>query len=311
MKKLYADLLLFLTAILWGSTFVFQKKATNMYAFNFNTLRFFIAAIVMGIAYVLFSKKKSMHTVQKNTPQYAGIISGLLLALGINLQQVALIESSAGKAGFLTGLYVVFVPLLGIFLRHAITSIQWFSTILAVVGLYFMSLRDTFTLQTSDILLILGAVVWAGHILYIEHVSKHYNTFLLAIRQYFFCGLFSFIAGVLLYSYSFGTTFSPIHDFVQSLVLILQQAPHTWQPILYAAIISTSIGFSLQIYAQRYTSPMHTSLIISLEAVFAALFGALLLHETMSSRETIGAILIFIAMILSQMFFPKPATKNT
>ncbi len=307
MKKIFADFLLFITAVLWGSTFIFQRIATlHMEAFSFNAARFLLAAITMFIAVLIWEGKNTHEKPAQSTYllRFSGVLGGALLAVGINLQQIALAFTTVGKAGFLTGLYVILVPIIGFFISHKITTTQWISTILATIGLYFMSIQKGFSLEIGDALVIISAFIWALYILYLNSTSKHRPTMSFAMEQYFYCGLISLIAGLVSSMYKSSMQNSSIgllDSVMQFFTSLYQQSTLVWHSIAYAALLSTCVGFSLQVYAQRYTPATHAALIISLEAVFAALFGALLLHEVLSPRESLGAILIFSAMILAQI----------
>ncbi len=306
-KRVFSDFILFIISIIWGTAFVFQKAAsTKIDGIHFNILRFLISAIAMFIIHIFFFPlKKKKKLLPSTALQYhlLYLAGGALLAIGINLQQIALLYSSAGKAGVITGLYVVLVPIIGVCMGYRNTLIQWISAFLAIVGLYFMSIHGTFYLKKEDTLLIFNAVTWALYILYVGHVSHKLHTISFAMWQYLYCSILSIIISIIVSSFSIKTSF--LHSLFLLPSLLIEGFLSAWESILYTSIIATCIGFSLQIYAQKNTPASHTALIISLEAVFAMVFGVLILNEYPSPREIIGATIIFTAIILSQVYGQK------
>lgn len=306
-QKLRADLILFGCAAIWGSGFVFQKKASlSMDPLSYNAARFLIAAAVMYGAYNFIRRMKTSRGKTIAPPRgrwQDAIISGVLLFVAINTQQIGITTSSVGKAGFITGLYVVLVPIIGVFIAHRISALQVISVAIAATGLYFLSVTSGFTITFGDTALLINACMWALYILYVDIISKRNDTILFAARQYFVCALVS-LAGGLMYNAAGGAFVGK--SLADALSALLAQVSDARGSLLYNGLASTCVGFSLQIYAQQHAPPTHVSVIISLEAVFAMFFGFMMLREIPTGRELFGASLMFSAIILGQLFPPKP-----
>jgi drug/metabolite transporter (DMT)-like permease len=211
-----------------------------------------------------------------------GFLAGIILFAGASLQQIGIVYTTAGKAGFITGLYVVLVPLLGMFFRHATGIWRWFGVILAVTGLYFLSVTGSFRIELGDLLVILSAFFWAFHVLLIARISPRVNAVLLSIIQYLFCASFSLAASL----------FSETLDGGMML--------RAWLPIVYGGVCSVGIGYTLQVVAQKEAHPAHAAIILSMEGVFAVLGGFLLLGERLLPRGILGCALMFAGMLVSQ-----------
>ena len=219
---------------------------------------------------------------------HTGLLLGSILFIGAALQQIGLVYTTAGKAGFITGLYVIIVPFIGLFLSMHIGRNAWAGAILATLGLYFLSMRGDLTFSYGDLLVFIGAFFWALHILFVGRVAQHHNVFHLATLQFGICALFSLIAAAI--------TETPSFSHLQG------AAPS----IIYSGIFSAAIAFTLQIYAQKNTPETHAAIIFSLEAVFAALAGWALLNETLTPREGFGCGLMLAGMLLAQFTTKKP-----
>jgi len=279
-----ADALLLLAAFIWGTTFVAQRTGMDyVEPFTFNAARFLLGALIL----FPIALKYPLQNPLRQTCQ-TGVILGSILFIGAALQQIGLVYTTAGKAGFITGLYVIIVPFMGLFLSLRIGRNAWVGALLATVGLYFLSIRGDFTFSYGDLLVFIGAFVWALHILFVGRVAPHHNVFHLATLQFGICACFSFIAAL------FTETTSLIH---------LQGAASS---IVYSGIFSAAIAFTLQIYAQKNTPETHAAIIFSLEAVFAALAGWAVLNETLTSREGFGCGLMLAGMLLAQFDTKKP-----
>lgn len=278
-KQTYkADALLLLAAFIWGTTFVAQRTGMDhVEPFVFNAARFLLGAIIL----FPIALKNPLQNPFRQT-FHTGLLLGAILFFGAALQQIGLVYTTAGKAGFITGLYVIIVPFIGLFLSMHIGRNAWVGAILATVGLYFLSMRGDLTFSYGDLLVFIGAFFWAAHILFVGRVAQHHNVFHLATLQFGICALFSFIAALI--------TESP------SLSNLQGAAP----AIIYSGIFSAAIAFTLQIYAQKHTPETHAAIIFSLEAVFAALAGWALLHETLTPREGLGCGLMLAGMLIAQ-----------
>ncbi len=293
-KTIRANLLLVLTAMLWGAAFVAQSTAMDEIGpFIFNGVRMLIGSIVLiPVLYVV-------NRIEQKKPDYkpmtkadwkvliiGGVICGVALFSASTFQNYGLLYTGAGKAGFITTLYVVLVPILGlIFLRQKNHWLTWLYAGIAVVGFYFLALGDGFgNINKGDMLVLVCAILFAVHILIIDHFSTRANGVALSCIQFFICGVISIVASL-------------IFKEDISLVTMLEAK---WS-ILYAGICSCGIAYTLQIVAQKDTDPTVAALLMSLESVFAALFGWLILKEQLSSSEYLGCAIVFLAVILSQI----------
>ncbi len=290
-----SDLLLLLAAAIWGFAFVAQRIGMDYIGpFTFNGIRFALGALSL-VPLAVFNRKQPLSTARtafksKAAFLYGGLLAGTVLFAGASLQQVGLIYTTAGKAGFITGLYVVIVPMLGLLGRQRTDAGTWLGALLAVWGLYLLSIKSaTFAISTGDLLEIIGAVFWAVHVIVIGWLSPRTDTVRLAITQFAVCSLLSL-----------GTAF-----FIEtvSLAAIRQAAI----PILYGGLLSVGVAYTLQVVVQRRAHPSHAAIILSLEAVFAALGGWVVLNETLSLRAGIGCALMLAGMLLSQLWGMKTA----
>jgi drug/metabolite transporter (DMT)-like permease len=287
-STLKSDLLLLLTAAIWGFAFVAQRVGMeHVGPFTFNGIRFALGSLslVPLLFWQLNGKPSPLPSAEGFGPALrGGCIAGLFLFTGASLQQVGLVYTTAGNAGFITGLYVVIVPLIGLLFRQRSTAGAWLGAGLAAVGLYFLSVTDQFTIAWGDFLELLGAFFWAGHVLVIGHFSPRVSAIRLAITQFAICSILSL---------STATVVETIR-----LSNILQAAV----PILYGGLASVGIAYTLQVVAQKNAHPAHAAILLSLEAVFAAIGGWLMLGEILSVRGLFGCALMLAGMLLSQLW---------
>lgn len=296
-KKMQSNILLLLTAIIWGSAFVAQKSGMDyVEPFTFNGIRTFIGGLVL-IPVIFFMEKKNppeeisrKEKTKKNKELLiGGICCGLALFAASSLQQFGVSYTTAGKAGFITTLYVVFVPIISVLLRKKVRPIMWLCVAMGAVGLYLLCMTDaSFRLTFGDTLVLLCAVAFAVHILTVDHFSPKMDGIKLSCIQFLTVGIVSMVC-------MFIFEHPDIHAILDCAV-----------PLLYAGVLSCGLGFTFQVVAQKHAEPTVASLLMSLESVFAVVFGALLLHETMSMRELSGCLIIFIAVIISQLPEKKP-----
>ena len=292
--------LLFLTAVVWGVAFVAQSVGMDYVGpFTFNCIRCLIGAVVLvPCIWFLDGWKQrpdgaSCGRESAGAPSGAsdgshallagGICCGLALFVASNLQQIGIQYTTVGKAGFITALYIVMVPVFGIFLKKRAGIRVWVSVALAVAGLYLLCITDRLALGKGDILVLLCAVVFAVHILVVDHFSAKADGVRMSCIQFLVCGLLSGVCMLI--------TEHP------EMPLILQ----AWQPILYAGVFSCGVGYTLQIVGQKGTDPTVASLILSLESVVSVLAGWLLLGQRLSVRELGGCVLMFAAILLAQL----------
>ena len=289
--------MLLLTAIIWGSAFVAQKSGMDyVEPFTFNGIRTFIGGLVL-IPVIFFMEKKNPpeeisrdeKTKKNKELLIGGICCGLALFAASSLQQFGVSYTTAGKAGFITTLYVVFVPIISVLLRKKVRPIMWLCVAMGAVGLYLLCMTDaSFRLTFGDTLVLLCAVAFAVHILTVDHFSPKMDGIKLSCIQFLTVGIVSMVC-------MFIFEHPDIHAILDCAV-----------PILYAGMLSCGLGYTFQVVAQKHAEPTVASLLMSLESVFAVVFGALLLHETMSMRELSGCLIIFIAVIISQLPEKKP-----
>lgn len=277
-SRLKADLALFLVAVIWGSAFVAQRVAAlHESVFVFNGLRFLLAAFVI-LPFIRPRWKPDRKTI------LLVIVAGAILFAGSALQQAGMRYTTAGNAGFITGLYVVFVPvILGIFWRERPHWLIWIAVLFAALGVFFLSTSgETFRQRRGDDLELAGALFWALHVIVIAKFAPQVSILQFAAGQNLVCGALNLLTGLLV-------------EYPQP-----GQLAGLWWSIAYAGIISVGIGYTLQVAAQRYTPATDAALIMSAEAVMAALFGYLLLGETLNPVQLVGCALIMAAILLAQ-----------
>ena len=289
-----------LAALIWGTAFVAQDVcADTIGTFTFNAVRYFIAVLALLVLIAV------LHAVHKDRPQpteaekcagrkqlwLGGFCCGTALAIASNFQQAGITAGTdAGKAGFLTALYVVLVPVFGLFFRRRVSLPVWIAVALSVVSLYLLCIKGSFRLAAGDLLVLVCAVCFAVHILVIDHFGATCDGVKLSCIQFLFAGSWSAVCML-------------IFDNVDLHVLLSNILP-----LLYMGVFSCGIGYTLQILAQKDSNPTVVTILLSLESVFAVIAGAIVLHQSMSAREYIGCVLMFIAVLLAQI--PMPAKKR-
>jgi drug/metabolite transporter (DMT)-like permease len=285
-KRLKADLTLLAVAAIWGSAFVAQRLGNEQVGpFTFNGVRFPIGSLVLLPA-IVWRRRTGTESKMECAELRAGIILGLLLFGGASLQQLGLVQTTAGKGGFITGLYVVIVPLLlALIWRQRVRWNNWLGAVLAVGGLFLLSLsgQEVLRLAPGDSWVLAGAFLWALHVIAVGRFASGYNPLRLALIQYAVCGLLS------------GGT-----------ALVVEWG--TWDrlsaampAILYAGVLSTGLAYTGQIVAQRHTLPADAAIIMSMEAVFATLAGWLILGERLTGQQLTGCGLVLVGMLLAQI----------
>ncbi len=283
--KLKATILLFLTAIIWGFAFVAQRVGAEFVgAFTFNGVRFMLGACSLIPVILLFEREKIDKNIIKNN-LIPGLLAGLFLFIASTLQQYGVeITQSAGKAGFLTGLYTVLVPLIRFVMGKKTSVLTMIGAVFAVAGLFFLCMTgDEINFGLGDIVLIIGAFFWAGHILVVDKFVHTTSPLKFSFVQFIVCGLLSLIFAFILEDVEFSA--------IKSAGI----------PILYGGIMSVGVAYTCQILGQKDSDPTFASIVFSTESVFSAIGGALLLNEIMSGRGYLGCVLIFIGIVLSQL----------
>lgn len=290
--------MMLITTIIWGTAFVAQRLGSNyLGAFTFNGIRFLLGALVLLPFIFLRNSRRSGRGAGESGPKAgggrmlltAGIVTGALVYVTVSLQQVGIAYTTAGKAGFVSVLYIVIVPVIGLCLGRHIRVRTWLCIALATAGLYFLCMNEKrFTLGLGDTLMLLSTVTTAFNILATDYYSTRVDCVKLSCLQLVVCGVLSL-----------GTAFLFEKPTAQA---VLEAAG----PILYTGILSCGVAFTLKISAQKVVPPVATSLILSLQSVFSVLAGWLFLQETLSGREAVGCALMFVAIVLAQL----PARKK-
>ena len=282
-----------LAALIWGTAFVGQSMgAEYLDVFTYNTARFVVGFLALLAVCVFLRATRKQAYRERSGPAYrktlliGGLCCGTAMAVASNLQQKGLETTSPGKAGFITALYIVIVPIAGLFLHKKVSWTVWFSVALAVVGLYFLCIQNGFSIAAGDFYIVLCAFGFTGQILLIDHFAAQVDGIELSCVQLFFVSVIS-AAGMI----AFGT---PAWENIRLAA----------GSILYVGVFSSAVAYTLQILAQKGANPTVISLLLSLESVFATLSGAVLLQERMSRREYVGCALMLIAVVLAQL--PEP-----
>jgi drug/metabolite transporter (DMT)-like permease len=282
--RVQADLALLIVSIIWGSAFVAQRiAAPNSSPFIFNGLRFSLAALVL--LPVLWVRVHQNHNPLhlKRTSLIGMVVAGLLLTSGAALQQAGLRYTTAGNAGFITGLYVVIIPIIqAVAMKQSIHPAIWVAALLAAVGLFLLSTGGQLTLKIGDVLELAGALFWALHVIWIGQQARLIDSLQLAAGQYLVCGIASIGLGLIIEP---GEIFNNLRA--------------GWA-ILYTGIISVGLGYTLQIYGQKAAPPADAAILLSLEAVFAAIFGWFFLNEALSTTQIFGCSVMLAGMLLAQ-----------
>ena len=281
-NSLRADLLLLLTAFIWGFAFVAQRMGMEYVGpYLFNAARFALGCLPLLPFVAQNASGPLLPHLLRAAP--GSLLAGLFLFAGSSLQQVGIVYTTAGKAGFITGLYVILVPILGLALGQQSGRNTWLCALVATAGLYLLSVEPPFSIAYGDALVLIGALFWAGHVLIIGRFAQQIDWAALAFLQFLTCSLLSF--GV-----------------------ALAVEPVAWQPLVdaawpvfYGGVLSVGVAYTLQVVAQRQAPASHAAIILSLETMFAALGGWWLLSEMMSLRGLAGCGLMFGGMLVSQL----------
>ena len=291
MKRMYGNILLLLTAIIWGCAFVAQSVGMDHVGpFTYQAVRSLLGGIVLIPVFMVSDRiKKKQGTYKPMTKKdkkmlwIGGICCGAALCLAANLQQIGIMYTTVGKAGFVTAMYILIVPILGLFLRKKVRPLLWICVAVALVGLYLLCMSETFTIAKGDLYVFACAVVFAVHILIIDHFAPHVDGVKMSCIQFFVTGIISAV---------------PMFIFEEPKLSDISAA---WLSIAYAGVLSCGVAYTLQIVAQKHTQPVVASLLLSLESVVAVIAGIILLQEMPTPKEAIGCVLMFAAIILAQL----------
>lgn len=299
-KKMRSSIMLVLTALIWGMAFVAQSVGMEYVgAFTFNAARFFMGGLVLIPCIFWFKRMRKGHNAnrleareqtegEKREKRRFGIIGGICCGMalfaGSSFQQFGMGLTSVGKAGFITALYIIIVPLLGIFMKKKVGVSVWISVAIATLGMYLLCMSGGNTsISRGDLYILICSVCFSFHILIIDYFSPKADGVFLSCIQFFTAGIISLLLSLALE-----------HPTAASLAA-------AWAPLLYAGVMSCGVAYTLQVVAQKDTSPVIASLILSLESVFSLLAGWVILGESLGQRELLGCVLVFAAILLAQL----------
>ena len=301
------NFLLMLAALIWGSAFVAQSVGMDYLGpFSFNCVRSFMGSLVL-LPVIWFMDRQKKETAEhdgqkteegtreqnKKVLLSGGLCCGVILTLSTSLQQIGIKYTTAGKAGFITALYILIVPLLGLILGKKVGIKTWIGVALAVAGMYLLCIKEGFSISYGDFMVLLCALIFSLHILAVDYFSPRVDGIRLSCIQFFVCGCISAVP-MLVWE----------HPEISQII-------RAWQPLAYAGVLSSGVAYTLQIVTQKHLNPTVASLLMSLESVFAVLTGWLVLNERLSLKELLGCVLVFTAIILAQLpqKQKKPAVK--
>ena len=296
-KQTAGSLMLFVTAMIWGSAFLAQQSGMDYIGpFTMQAVRYTLAGLALLPFIAVCDRvgrftKKPVTREEKRFQYGSGAVCGILLCAASILQQYGLLYTSVGKSGFITALYIVLVPLIGLLFGKKTDLFTWLYAVIAVVGLYILSVSGSVSINKGDLLTLGCAVIFALHILKIDSASDRIDGVRLACTQFFVCAALSYVGMFLLEK--------PVWSDILS----------CWFPIVYAGVMSGGVAYTMQILGQQSVPPTIASMIMSLESVFAALFGWVIGGQRLSARELLGCGIMFAAIVLSQLPRPKFAKK--
>ncbi len=289
-QTLKADFLLLLTAVLWGIAFVAQRKGMEAIGpMMFNGIRFALGSLsLVPLIVVMDRRKNGARLLPGSDTRWraawrSGLPVGLVLFGGASLQQIGIVYTTAGKAGFITGLYVVMVPLFGLIWKQRPSRGTWAGAVLAAVGLYFLSVTAELTMERGDAFVLLGAFFWTGHVLLLGSLSPRRDPVKLACCQFAVCSVLSLMCALIFEKAS------------------MEEIRDAAVPILYGGFVSVGVAYTLQVVAQKDAPPAHASILLSMESPVAALAGGVILGEGLTLRALFGCGLMLAGMILSQL----------
>lgn len=285
-QALRADLLMLLTAMIWGSGFIAQTLGMNHIGpFLYSGLRFALGSLcLLPLVIGRRTSEPPREPFMTRGLWIGGVVMGLALTLGINLQQVGLLFTSVTNSGFITGLYVIVVPVLGMLMGHKTGTGTWLGAGLAVAGMFLLSVGDNFQVSSGDWLQLIGAFVWGAHVVLVGIFASRHDPIRLAFLQFATCAVVSLLLALVL---------EPI-----GMDAIIAAGP----ALLYGGIVAVGIGYTLQVVAQKDAIASHAAIILSLEAVFAAIAGAWLLGESLQMRGYVGCALMLAGMLIAQLW---------
>ena len=287
MKQLKGKLMLLTTAIIWGGGFIAQSLGMDLIGpWTFTCLRNIVGGITLLVLMPLLDKTRSIsgsNLWDNKVLIIGGIACGCALCAAGTLQTIGIKYTTVAKAGFITTLYVILVPIFSIVLGKRVRPLIWLSAIIAIIGLYFLSMNESFSLSYGDTYVLISSVLFAVHIMIIEHYSPKVDGVRLSCIQFFVAGLLCIIPMLLIEKPTLG------------------QISNAFTAILYSGMVSSGIGYTLQIVGQKDVDPTSASLILSLESVVAVLMGYVFLNQGLTMREVLGCVIMFVAIIIAQL----------
>ena len=294
-KEVSSAILLFLAAFIWGVAFVAQSVGMDYVGpFTFNGCRFLLGGLVLTPFAFLREKKYQKSKIYKNMAEeeqkkhrrvtlLGGLCCGVAICIASSFQQAGMLYTSVGKAGFITALYIVLVPVMGIFMKKKVPAIVWMGVVLAAVGFYFLCITESFSINYGDVLLFLCAICFTFHILIIDYFAPKADGVALSCIQFWFSGIVCMSIALFKETPNISAIFAAA------------------VPILYAGVMSCGVAYTLQILGQKHMKPAIASLILSLESVISVLAGWVILKEVLTGRQLLGCALVFSAVILAQI----------
>lgn len=293
-KTLKSDICLLGAALVWGFAFVAQRDSMDTLGpFLYSAIRMFLGSAALVPVFIITEKIKEKNEGHTKTDEEksatrknlitGGFMAGIAIFFAANMQQVGLVSTDAGKTAFITALYILLVPIIGIFVKQRTNINNWIGAVLGAAGLYFLCVTAQFTVAKGDIIVFIGAFGWAVHILIIDYFAPKVNAAKLTCVQFVVAGFISLIVSFIFEDNTFAA--------------VIACAPS----LLYTGIMSSAVGFTLQVVGQKNAKPTTASILMSMESVFGAVAGFLFLNETMQNRELIGCILMLSAVIIAQL----------
>ncbi len=290
-KALLGNFFLILTALIWGCAFVAQSVGMEyVEPITFNGIRCIIGGLVLIIANIVFDSVKKKNGTYKKPEKSeqkelirGGIICGIIIFFASTIQQIGISQTTVGKAGFISVLYILIVPFLGLLMKQKLPKMIWPCCAIAVLGLYLLCMNESFSVSNGDLIVLVSAIAYAIHIIAIGHFAPKVDCVKLSCLQFLVCGAISVIFMLIFEKPDF------------------ENIMKAWLPILYAGALSGGAGYTLQTVAQKWTKPSVASLLMSFESVFAVLAGAIILNQIPTLREGFGCVLMFISIILIQL----------
>lgn len=283
-----AVVMLWATSAIWGFAFVAQRAGMEFIGpFTFNGIRFLLgSASLLPIIYYQKRKQKASSVSSKNILK-GSILAGLVLFAGASLQQAGMVYTEAGKAGFITGFYVILVPVIGLFIGQHITKLLWTGAFIALAGLYLLTINGPFVLQKGDLLILISSLFWAMHVQLINKLVDTHAALPLSALQFAVCGILSLATGFAIETITTESIFKAAI------------------PLLYGGLMSVGIAYTLQVVAQKHVHPVFATIILSFETVFAVIGGYLLLNEMLSLRNLAGCLLMLAGIVIVQVWGSK------